>query len=103
LFDATRMHGVPSAVRFGELAMLRGSYSFNLFDQYRFDLFLDHAIGRAADISNQWMNVTGVGLGLNLRAPRNTILRVDIGKGFLPDIYRGAGSTVVQILLLKPL
>jgi hypothetical protein len=103
LFDATRMHGVPSAVRFGELAMLRGSYSFNLFDQYRFDLFLDHAIGRAADLSNQWMNVTGVGLGLNLRAPRNTILRVDIGKGFLPDIYRGAGSTVVQILLLKPL
>jgi hypothetical protein len=103
LFDPTRMHGVPSAVRFGELAMLRGSYSFNLFDQYRFDLFLDHAIGRATDISNQWMNVTGVGLGLNLRAPRNTILRVDIGKGFLPDIYHGAGSTVVQILLLKPL
>ncbi len=68
-----------------------------------FDLFLDHAIGRDADVSNQWMNVTGVGLGLNLRAPRNTILRVDIGKGFLPDIYRGAGSTVVQILLLKPL
>jgi hypothetical protein len=103
LFDPTRMHGVPADVRFGELAMLRGSYSFNLFDQFRFDLFLDHATGRAADISDQWMQVTGVGLGLNLRAPRNTILRADIGKAFLPDVYRGAGSTVVQILLLKPL
>jgi hypothetical protein len=103
LFDPTRLHGVPADIRFGELAMLRGSYSFNLFDQYRFDLFLDHAIGRAADISDQWMPVTGVGLGLNLRAPRNTILRADIGKSVLPAVYRGAGSTVVQILLLKPL
>ena len=42
----TRMHGVPSAVRFGELGMFRGSYSFNLFDQYRLDLFVDHANGR---------------------------------------------------------
>ena len=40
---------------------------------------------------------------MNLRAPRNTILQVDFGKSFLPDIYRGAGSTVLQILLLKPL
>ncbi len=46
LFDATRMHGVPSAVRFAELGMFRGSYSFNLFEQYRLDLFVDHAIGR---------------------------------------------------------
>jgi hypothetical protein len=103
LFDPNRMHGVPSDVRFGELAMLRGSYSFNVFDQYRFDVFLDHAVGRAADVGNQWMHVTGVGLGLNLRAPHNTILRTDVGRGFLPDVYRGAGSTVVQILLLKPL
>ena len=34
MFDETRMHGVPSAgVRFGELVMARGSYSFNVFDQ----------------------------------------------------------------------
>ena len=26
-----------------------------------------------------------------------------VGKSLLPDIYRGAGSTVIQILLLKPL
>ena len=29
-----------------ELAMFRGSYSFNLFNQYRIDLFVDHARGR---------------------------------------------------------
>ncbi len=47
MFDPTRIHGVPvSGVRFAELAMVRGSYSFNLFDQYRLDLFVDHAWGR---------------------------------------------------------
>jgi hypothetical protein len=103
LFDATRMHGVPSAVRFGELAMVRGSYSFNLFDQYRLDLFVDHARGRDLQIDNVWRPVTGTGIRLNLRAPRSTILQVDFGKSFLPENYRGAGSTVVQIMLLKPL
>ena len=103
LFDATRMHGVPSAVRFAELAMLRGSYSFNLFEQYRFDLFLDQASGRDPRIDDGWHEVTGTGVRLNLRAPRNTILQLDFGKSFLPDTYRRAGSTVLQILLLKPL
>ena len=103
LFDATRMHGVPASVRFAELGMFRGSYSFNLFDQYRFDLFLDHAGGRDPQIDSLWHQVTGTGIRLNLRAPRNTILQVDVGKSFLPDIYRGAGSTVLQIMLLKPI
>jgi hypothetical protein len=97
------MHGVPSAVRFGELGMFRGSYSFNLFEQYRFDLFLDYASGRDPQGDNVWRHVTGTGIRLNLRAPRNTILQLDLGKSILPDVYRGAGSTVLQILLLKPL
>src|SRR5439155_4319018 len=47
LFDDTRIHGVPaSGVRFGELAMARGSYSLNIFNRYRLDLFLDQAWGR---------------------------------------------------------
>ena len=47
LFDDTRIHGVPaSGVRYGELAMARGSYSLNIFEQYRLDLFLDQAWGR---------------------------------------------------------
>ena len=34
MFDDTRIHGVPaSGVRFGELAMARGSYSLNVFEQ----------------------------------------------------------------------
>ena len=46
LFDDTKIHGVPSSgIRFAELGMVRGSYSFNVFDQYRFDLFLEHAAG----------------------------------------------------------
>ncbi len=97
------MHGVPSAVRFADLVMFRGSYSFNLFNQYRVDLFIDHARGRGAESGDPWQPVTGFGLGLNLRAPRDTILRVDLGRSILPESYRGAGSTTLQILLLKPL
>src|SRR6185295_14690299 len=65
LFDSARMHGVPSAIRFAELAMFRGSYSFNLFSQYRFDLFFDHARGRGVETGDPWVPVTGLGLGLN--------------------------------------
>ena len=103
LFDPTRMHGVPSAVRFAELGMFRASYSFNLFDQYRFDLFLDQASGRDPRGDHTWRQVTGTGIRLNLRAPRSTILQLDFGKSVLPTVYRGAGSTVLQVLLLKPL
>jgi len=115
LFDETRIHGVPSSgVRFGELAMLRGSYSFNVFEQYRFDLFLESAVGRDRDTSrplagggtagrDPWEPITGVGVAFSLRAPWNTILRSDVGKSFLPERYRRTGSVVVQIMLLKPL
>jgi hypothetical protein len=103
LFDQSRLHGVPSGVRFAELGMFRGSYSFNIFDQYRLDLFVDHARGRDPAIDNAWQPVTGTGVRLNLRAPRSTILQIDFGKSFLPSAYRGAGTTVLQILLLKPL
>jgi hypothetical protein len=102
LFDATRMHGVPSAVRFADLAMARGSYSFNLFDQYRLDLFLDQAVGRDA-AGGSWQSVTGVGASVTLRGPRSTLFRADVGRSRLPSMYRGAGSTVVQIMILKPL
>ena len=103
MFDATRMHGVPSAVRFSELAMVRASYSFNLFDQYRLDLFLDQARGRVPLFDNGWHSVTGTGVGLTLRGPRSTIIRTDVGKSVLPAFYKGAGSFVLQLMILKPL
>ena len=53
MFDDTRIHGVPaSGVRFGELAMVRGSYSLNIFEMYRLDLFLEHAWGRERTIGS---------------------------------------------------
>ena len=71
MFDDNKVHGVPSAgVRFGELGMLRGSYSFNLLDQYRLDVFLDRAVGRDAQATAGWQNLTGVGIGWSLRGPR---------------------------------
>ena len=77
--------------------------SFNLFDIYRMDLFLDYARGRDPESANIWHDVTGTGIRVNLRTPRSTILQVDAGRSFLPEIYRGAGSFVLQVLLLKPL
>ena len=105
LFDETRMQGVPSAgIRFAELAMLRGSYSFNIFDQYRLDLFLDQAIGcEPCDEGKTWQAVTGTGVAVNLKGPWDTLFKADVGKSFLPDLYAGSGSLVVQIQILKPL
>ncbi|MEO8678354.1 MAG: sigma-E factor regulatory protein RseB domain-containing protein [Vicinamibacterales bacterium] len=103
-YDDNRIHGVPSTgVRFGELAMFRAGYSFNLFDQYRLDLFLDHAYGRDHRLTTDWQRVTGVGIGGTLRGPMNTLLRGEAGKSFLPSQYRRPGSLVVQIQVLKPL
>ena len=104
LFDDTRIHGVPaSGVRMSELGMARGSYTFNIFDQYRVDVFLEQAFGQDKDRRTGWEPITGLGTAVNVKGPWNTILRVDAGKSFLPSRYRTNGSTVVQILMLKPL
>lgn len=104
LFDDTRIHGVPaSGVRFGELAMVRGSYSFNVFEQYRLDLFFEHAWGRDGPSDPNWQPVPGLGVAASFRTPWNTILRSEVGKSLLPDRYGGLGSTTLQVLLLKPL
>ena len=104
LFDKTRMRGVPSGgIRFQELAMVRASYSFNVFDAYRFDAFVDQAFGRDPQDRSHWRPVTGTGVAVHMRAPRHTILRMEVGKSFLPRAYAGAGSVVVQVQLLKPL
>jgi hypothetical protein len=104
MFDDTRIHGVPaSGVRFQELTLARGSYSFNLLDLYRLDLFLEQAWGRDRDVARAWRPVTGLGAAANLRVRWNMILRAEGGKSLLPSGYRGVGSTTFQILLLKPL
>jgi MucB/RseB N-terminal domain len=104
LFDDNRVRGVPSAgVRFAELGMARGSYSLNLFDVYRLDLFVDQAFGRDPRVASEWQALTGVGVGFNTRGPRNTLLRGEFGKSFLPANYRQPGSIVFQFQVLKPL
>jgi hypothetical protein len=104
LFDDTRIHGVPaSGVRYGELAMARGSYSINIFEQYRFDFFLDQAWGRDDPGRGAWQPLSGIGVAINVRAPFNTIFRGDFGKSFLPARYGPLGSKTLQIMFLKPL
>lgn len=104
MFDDTRIHGVPaSGVRFEELGMARGSYSFNIFDQYRFDLFLEQAWGRDKALDPAWQPITGIGAAINVRSFWGTILRVDGGKSFLPERYRGVGSATLQVMFLKPM
>jgi hypothetical protein len=103
LFDETRMRGVPSAgIRFSELALLRASYSFNLFDRFRLSAYVDHANGRTPDVS-AWQPTTGVGFEVNFAGPKTTMLKIGVGKGFLPPIYRGSGSVVVEFMVFKPL
>jgi hypothetical protein len=104
LFDETRIHGVPTGgVRFPELAMVRGTYSLNVLELYRLDLFLDQALGRDPSGSGAWRSITGLGLGFNLRGPFRTLVRGEVGKSFMPEVYSGAGSYNFQITFLKPI
>lgn len=104
IFDETRIHGVPStALRFEELFLARAAYAFKLFDVYRFDLFLDHAVGDDPSGVSDRVRLTGVGTALSLRGPWSTILRIELGKSFLPERFRAAGTFTAQVLLLKPL
>jgi hypothetical protein len=103
LFDPTRMRGIPSAgVRFSEVGMVRGSYSFNLLNRYRLALYADHAWGRTPDDRN-WVPTTGIGVEANFPGPKTTMLKVGAGKGFLPGIYKGSGSFVFEFMLFKPI
>jgi hypothetical protein len=103
LFDETRMRGVPSAgIRFSDLAMLRASYSLNLFEMFRLAAYVDHAEGRTP-LGPSWQPTTGIGFEVNFRGPRTTMLKVGVGKGFLPSIYRGSGSFVLDFMVFKPL
>lgn len=104
LFDETRIHGVPTAgVRFPELAMARATYSLNLLELYRLDLFVDQALGRDPYDEAEWHGVTGLGLGFNLRGPFRTLVRGEVGKSFLPSVYSGSGSYSAQITFFKPI
>jgi len=104
MFDDTRIHGVPaSGVRFQELTMARGSYTFNVLEMYRLDLFVEQAWGRDRDVAPAWRPLTGLGAAVNVRVPWNMILRADVGKSLLPSGYRDVGSTTIQIMFLKPL
>jgi hypothetical protein len=104
LFDDTRIHGVPaSGIRFSDLAVARGSYSLNIFEQYRLDLFLDRGWGRNRRLDGGWQPMTGLGVAVNFRAPKSTIFRADFGRSLLPQRYRNVGSYNLQILILKPL
>jgi hypothetical protein len=103
LFDETRIRGVPSAgLRFSEVGMIRAAYSFNLLDLYRFALYVDHAEGRTPSQST-WVPTTGIGTEVNFRGPKMTLLKIGVGKGFLPQMYRGSGSWVVELMVFKPI
>jgi len=97
------MRGIPSAgVRFSELWMTRVSYSFNLFDLYRLAVYMDHAWGRTP-AAREWQPTTGIGFEANFRGPKTTMLKLGVGKGFLPGLYRGSGSLVVEFMVFKPI
>jgi hypothetical protein len=46
---------------------------------------------------------TGVGIEANFPGPKTTMMKLGVGKGFLPGIYRGSGSLVIEFMLFKPI
>jgi hypothetical protein len=49
------------------------------------------------------MPTTGIGFEANVPGPKMTMLKVGVGKGFLPSIYKGSGSFVFEFMLFKPI
>jgi hypothetical protein len=82
---------------------VRGAYSLNVLSLYRLDVFLDQAFGRDPSGTATWQAITGLGVGFNLRGPFRTLVRGEVGKSFLPEIYSGAGSYNAQITFLRPI
>jgi len=82
--------------------MVRASYSFNALNLYRLAFYLDHAHGRTPTEST-WVGTTGIGVEVNFPGPKITMWKLGIGKGFLPEMYKGSGSLVVELLVLKPI
>ena len=105
MFDDTRVHGVPaSGVRFGEMAMARGSYSINIFEQYRLDLFLEQAWGRDRAVRRRVAADHRHSAWPSISARRSIpCCGSTPARAFLPDRYRGVGSATLQIMVLKPL
>jgi len=81
---------------------LRAAYSFNILNLYRLALYMDQAWGHTPT-SSAWQPTTGIGFEANFRGPKTTMLKLGVGKGFLPQIYRGSGSLVVEFMVFKPL
>jgi hypothetical protein len=103
LFDETRIRGVPSAgLRLAEMGLLRASYSFNLLDLFRLAVYMDRAWGHTP-FESTWQSTTGIGAEVNFRGPKTTMLKIGVGKAFLPQIYRGSGSMVVELMVFKPI
>ena len=63
----------------------------------------DRAWGDDPEQSFSRVSFSGLGVSLNVRGPWHTIVRVEVGKSFLPEALRGAGTVVTQFLVLKPL
>lgn len=103
LFDETRVRGVPSAgIRFSEVGIVRAGYSFNLLNLYRLAAYVDYAEGRTPT-QVTWVPTAGVGTELNFPGPKTTLVKVGVGKGFLPEMYKGSGSWVVELMVFKPI
>ena len=60
-------------------------------------------MGLRSAAGSDWQPISGFGVAVNVRAPKNTILRIDAGKSRLPARYRNVGSATLQVLVLKPL
>ena len=112
IFDEHRIHGVPSAgVRFSELRMFRASYAVNLFDQYRAELFFDHAGGHDRHAGPEWHRINGVGIGLSLswtaqditpRGHREEFLARSVSKPWLARRSDTAPQTAVSHKPVRP-
>ena len=98
-FGNDRLNGFSgSGVRFDEALIVRGGYSFNLFEVLRFDAALEAARVEELDVSQDF---SGIGLSANLVGPWKTIINLNYGYALQSDIPDLEGEQEFLLFVFK--
>lgn len=90
-----------SGIRYDRGVLASAEYSFDLAEILRFDLTLDHAQVRDAQLRTGYSGHTGVGLAANFVGPWRTLWRLDTGYAWKSDLKAAEGGTEILLSFLR--
>jgi hypothetical protein len=99
-FGSQRVHGIRSgSVRAEKMILSHLSYGFVFSEQFRMEMFYDHALVTDQQAGYQREPFQGVGIGGQTIGPWGTLVRLDIGKSIGRNAQNGFVANVVLLKL----